>query len=216
VIPGGYDSEPVPYPTRLLDEGEDVVVDLRPHWSFLAGPIGFTLAAMAGALAGFVLPAVPGWGLEALGVLVLVGVVWVAIRYARWTTTSFVVTNERVILSRGVLGRQGREIPLSRVADLSYHQTLGQRLVGCGAIVIESGGERGQAAMARVPRPAAVQRLVSTQVERSRRAGAPARTGSVAALPIPDQLEKLDDLCRRGIISRAELEAKRAELLARW
>ncbi len=206
----------MPYPIRLLDEGEDVVVDLRPHWSFLAGPLAFTLAAMAGALAGFVLPAVPGWGLEALGVVVLAGVAWVAARYARWATTSFVVTNERVICSRGVLVRQGREIPLSRVADLSYRQTPGERLVGCGTITIESGGERGQAVMARVPRPAAVQRLISTQVERSRRAGAGPTPGHPDFLSIADQIERLDDLCRRGIISRAELDAKRAELLQRW
>lgn len=207
----------MPIPARELSDGEDVVADLRPHWSFMAGPLCLTVLAVAGALGAFAGSSVPSPILVALLALLVVSVVWLGARYARWATTSFVVTTDRLVLRRGVLGRHGREIPVDRVNDVAFDQTLGERLVGCGRLVVESAGERGQEVVPRVPAPAAVQRLVYAQIERSRRrGGGSGGTGAVAAMSIPEQLEKLDELCRRGIISRAELDAKRAQLLERW
>ncbi|MGH9064454.1 MAG: PH domain-containing protein [Acidimicrobiales bacterium] len=204
----------MPFPTRLLDEEEDVVADLRPHWSLLSRPLLLTLAVVGGAIAAFAVPAVPALVLEALLAALAASLLWLAARYARWATTSFVVTTERLVLRRGIFGRHGREILLSRVNDLAFDQSLWQRLLGCGTIVVESGGEHGQEVVPRVPRPAAVQRLVGAEIERSRRAGLPGAGGR--PLSIPEQIEKLDELCRRGIISRAELDTKRAQLLDRW
>lgn len=202
----------MPIPAELLNEGEDVVADLRPHWSFMAGPMAFTVVAAAGSLAVFARWAVPSAVVVALLVLIAGALGWLVSRYARWATTSFVVTTDRLVLRSGVLGRHGREIPLERVNDLAFDQTLGERLVGCGRLLVESGGERGQETMPRVPRPAAVQRLIYAQIEAARRWPG----DSSAPWSIPEQLEKLDDLCRRGIITRTELDAKRAELLRRW
>lgn len=206
----------MPIPARELSDGEDVVADLRPHWSFLALPLGLTLAAVVAALGAFAASSVPGGVLVALLVVLVASLAWLAGRYARWATTSFVVTTNRLVLRRGVLGRHGREIPMDRVNDVAFDQTLGERLLGCGRLVVESAGERGQEVVPRVPGPAAVQRLVYAQMEGSRRRGGGPGAGSVPAMSIPEQLEKLDELCRRGIISRDELDAKRAQLLDRW
>ena len=77
-----------------------------------------------------------------LAVLLAVG--WLLLRYARWHTTSFVITNDRVIYRSGFLSKRGIEIPLERINAVHYEQTLLGRLVGSGDVVIESGGEFGQ------------------------------------------------------------------------
>ena len=56
--------------------------------------------------------------------LVVVAAGWLLVRFAKWFTTEFVVTTDRLIHRWGVLRRSGREIPLERLNDVSYHQIL--------------------------------------------------------------------------------------------
>lgn len=210
----------VAYPTKLLSDGEDVVAEIRPHWSFMLGPIlataGAVVAAIAAAVAASAISAVPHDVLYVPLVAIVVGLCWLGGRYLRWSSTLFVITTERLVLRSGVLARRGREILLRRVNDLTYTQSILERMLGCGAVIIESGGERGQEAVPRLPQPDVVQRLINEQISRSYRSPqgpSPAWSGE---LSIPEQIEKLDELCRRGIITPAEMQLKRAQLLERW
>ncbi len=133
----------MPFPARLLNDGEEVVLDVRPHWWYLAGPVVVVVVAMAGALAALVAGTASWVHWAALGALVL-AVVWMLGRYTRWTSTSLVVTTSRLIRRSGVVARNGREIPLSALTDISYHQSLFERIIGAGDVLIESAGRRGQ------------------------------------------------------------------------
>jgi uncharacterized membrane protein YdbT with pleckstrin-like domain len=203
----------VPIPRKLLNEGEQVVVDLRPHWSFLIGPVLAGIGAIVVAVAVLVaFPSAPGVVIVAV-LLVLAGaMIWLAGRYARWASTSFVLTNSRVIYRTGVVARHGREIPLERVNDITVHQTILERLVGSGRLFLESAGRMGEEAFIGVPHCVAVQKAIHQQLEQSRRRWAEQATGRVP-LTVPEQLEKLDELCRRGVITRAEFDAEKTRLL---
>ena len=156
----------MPFPRRLLNDDEVVVLDLRPHWWVLVGS-GLLLAA-ALALAVGVAIVVPGPAhdpvLIASLVAVLVALARFVRRYVRWSTTNMVVTTERLILRAGVFGKSGRELPLERVNDIAYRQRLFQRLIGAGDLIVESGGERGQEILRMVPRPVRVQQAIYRQM----------------------------------------------------
>lgn len=205
----------VAYPTRLLGDGEDLVAEIRPHWSFMLRQMVVTSLAVAAALAGFVIPVVPVVVVYALVAGILVSLGWLVGRYARWTTTTFVITSQRLVLRSGFLARRGREILLRRVDDLSYSQSIIERMLGCGNLIIESGGERGQEVVPRLPRPLEVQRLINDQVAHAYQVGNTPLVRTTE-LSIPEQIEKLDDLCRRGLITAAEFHLKRTQLLDRW
>lgn len=192
-----------------------MVAEIRPHWSFMLGPMVTVVLAVAAAIASFVVPVVPVLVRYVLLGAILASLLWLGARYARWTTTSFVVTSERVVLRSGVLARRGREILLRRLNDLSYTQSILERMLGCGSLVIESGGEHGTEAVPRVPRPYEVQRLINDQVARAYAAPPSAATRS-SEVSIPEQIEKLYALHRRGIITTAEMQLKRSQLLDRW
>lgn len=196
---------PVPLPARLLDEGEQVVLDVRPHpWS-LAGPLVVAVAAvaLAGAGAAVAVPTAASWLLVALVALALVRLLS---RWARWRSTSLVVTTERIVRRSGILVRRGTEIPLGQLADLSYRQGLVGRLVGAGDLVIESAGRDGREIVPDVPHPRAVQEEISAVIA-SREGGRP------GASSLPDQIERLAELRRRGVLTPAEFEAGKARLL---
>jgi len=215
-----YDPR-MPFPSHLLTEDEDLVLDLRPHWWSLM-PSG-ALLAVAVVL-----------GLTALttdwfkfidiviGLFVLGALGWFGINYVRWTTTNFVVTSERVISRRGVAAKHGIEIPLDRINTVFFSQTLFERIIGAGDLGIESAGEGGRQTFTDIRKPNLVQNEIYRQVEnlenrKLRRMGEAARGGmaSPAADSIPDQIAKLDELRREGVLTDAEFDAKKKDLLDR-
>jgi uncharacterized membrane protein YdbT with pleckstrin-like domain len=201
----------MPFPRKLLNEGEDVVLDLRPHWWFLAGPVAAVVAAVA--LAVFVLNATTNDAARiAAAVVLAAAALWLAGRYARWATTNFVLTTDRLIYRSGVIAKHGKEIPLERLNDITFHQSVFERLIGAGDLMIESGGERGQQTFTDIRRPSYVQNEIYRQIELSQNRLADRMAGR-ATLSIPEQIEKLDELRRRGVISQAEFDAKKKKLL---
>jgi uncharacterized membrane protein YdbT with pleckstrin-like domain len=160
----------VPFPRRLLNDHEEVILDLRPHWWALAGPAFVLVVCLAAAVvASFeVHGAARDPVVIALLVLVLVVLWWFVRCYLRWATTNFVLTTDRLISRSGILAKHGRELPLERVDDITFHQSLFERLMGAGDLMVESGGDRGQQVFARIPRPARVQNEIWRQVSKDR------------------------------------------------
>jgi hypothetical protein len=198
------------FPRRLLDDGEDVVLAVRPHWWCFA-PAGAVLAAalaLAVVSAALFLPE-PAQLLAALLTLVALG--RFVTRYARWATTRFVVTSKRVIQRSGVVSRRGIELPLDQVRAVSCRQSLGERVLRCGDVVIEA-VEAGEQRFSRLPRPSMLRDEIRAGIEAHRRRWAGGWSGGLSMV---EQLERLDELCRRGVLTRAEFDRKKGQLLER-
>jgi hypothetical protein len=156
----------MPFPQRLLTEDEEVVVELRPHWAFLGWPLVVALAAVVFAIAVVVsFPDAPVGVLYVLLVLVAGSALWLAGRLVRWFATSLVVTNSRIVQRSGVFSRNGLELRLERVNQLSYHQSIPARIFRTGELHVEMGGETGVVVFDHVPRPAAVQSVITEQID---------------------------------------------------
>jgi uncharacterized membrane protein YdbT with pleckstrin-like domain len=104
--------------------------------------------------------------LYVLAGLVLVLALWLALwPFLVWRTTHYLFTNERVLLQQGVLSRDRRDIPLTRINDHAMSQRFVERLLGCGTLTIESAGERGQSVLHDVPQVGKVQTKLYELVE---------------------------------------------------
>jgi len=158
----------------------------------------------------------------ATGLFVLGALAWFGINYVRWTTTNFVVTSERVISRRGIASKHGIEIPLDRINTVFFSQTFFERVIRAGDLGIESAGEGGRQTFTDIRKPNLVQNEIYRQVEnlenrKLQRMGEAARGGSAAAPAdsIPDQISQLDQLRRQGVLTDAEFDAKKKDLLDR-
>jgi uncharacterized membrane protein YdbT with pleckstrin-like domain len=202
----------VAFPRKLLNDGEVVVLDLVPNWSTLAKPVAALVAVLAATIVGALVNTILGIVL-AVALVVVIG--WVALRVLRRHTTNFVVTTDRLVYRSGIVSKHGKEIPLERVNDIAFHQTIFERLIGSGDLSIESAGAQSRETFGDIPHPAAVQNEIYRQMEAcaARHAG---RVVSQRDLTVPEQLEKLDDLRQRGIITPAEFAAKKQQLLDRF
>ena len=223
------------FPERLLAEDEELIYDLRPHWLTLVVPVAITVAVTVAVLAAWVV--MPAGDLQqparfvvgVLGVVVLL--VTVVGRVLRWATTHLVLTTERLIFRSGVVAKFGREIPLERINDVTFSQSLFERLIGAGDLLIESAGEHGQSRFANIRDPEAVQLELYRQMEANdrRRAGhattrphpavadrtpTPPTRGPRPPSPL-DDLERLADLRDRGAVTEEEFQRMKRELLDR-
>jgi hypothetical protein len=95
-------------------------------------------------------------------------------------------------------------------------------VIGAGDLEIESAGRDGQSKFDDVWHPDAVQQEIYRQMElhAQKRAGwssgAPVPAAAAAPAPtLPEQLQQLADLRDRGVLTAAEFEAKKAQLLER-
>jgi uncharacterized membrane protein YdbT with pleckstrin-like domain len=203
----------MPYPQRLLNDNEEVALDIHPHWWFFARPALATIVSAPVFLWAQAALGDAGWekGVQWLtGIIALVSVLWLAGRWLKWRTTHFVITSDRLIARSGVVAKRGIEIPLERVNNVSFNQSIFERLIKAGDLLIESGGEDGQQRFTDILRPDEVQNLIHLQMEENQR-----RTFSVpsSGADVATQLEKLEGLRDRGTISPEEFEAEKRRLL---
>jgi uncharacterized membrane protein YdbT with pleckstrin-like domain len=157
---------------------------------------------------------VPSAGTLALTALLLLSLLWLLGRYTKWHSNNFVLTNDRIIHRVGVLAKHGREIPLDHINDISCLQGPFERIIGTGDVVIESAGEHGQQRIEDLPKPAKVQNEIYRQIDATRNKRSEPM-GGWRELSIPEQIEKLDELRRRGVITQSEFDSKKTELLDR-
>jgi hypothetical protein len=127
---------------RYLLPSERPVVVTRKHWFLIAEPIftGFCALALAVLAVTFV-----GDSFAFLVDLALLGTVLAFGRAAwkviEWRTDWFIVTDERLLSTYGLLTRRVAVMPLSKVTDLSYNVPLLGRILRYGEFVFESAGQ---------------------------------------------------------------------------
>jgi uncharacterized membrane protein YdbT with pleckstrin-like domain len=163
------------YPQKLLSDGEVIVHEMRPHWRSLVVP-AFWLIVIAGAGA-FLAGKVDGTLRWIVLGLALVLLVWlVVVPFLTWASSQYVITNRRIITRSGILARRGRDMPLSKVNDVSFSYGVIDRMLGCGTIDVQSAGENQGILIANVPHVEDIQREISRLHEEDdarRRRGGP-------------------------------------------
>lgn len=152
-------------PAKLLGDGEEVVMAMRPHWKEMVWPA--VVLILTSPVATYLAAIVPDgsaqkWLRLTIGVIaILVVLRWTVWPFLKWLTTSYVVTDRRIITRVGVVARLGRDMPISRINDVTFeHSGILERVLGCGTLIVESAGERGQLILRDVPRVEEVQRDV--------------------------------------------------------
>ncbi len=200
------------YPRRLLTDGEEVVREFRPHWRLLVIPVLWVLLGIA--------VVVVTWKYapenDALDWIVTGAVVVGSLRlvfypFISWWFTSYVLTNERLIRRSGVLSRAGLEMPLENINDVRFTQSVFERVLRSGDVVVESAGEKGQSTFADIPEPEDFHSLVYKVREvRSRDlAGGRRGDGSDGV----SKLERLGRLLKEGLITQEDYDSKKQGFL---
>ena len=158
------------YPEKILANDEKVVEHLHPHWITLV-PATLWLIVICAAGGAGIAYAPDGKTAHKVVIIAIIVVgaallLWLSFSpWLAWRTTHYVITSHRVLIRRGIFRRTGRDIALSRISDVSFNQSLWDRMVGAGTLTIESAGEHGQENLTNIPRSDQQQQLINHLIE---------------------------------------------------
>ncbi|WP_374457947.1 PH domain-containing protein [Nocardioides sp.] len=154
------------FPTKLLNEGEHVVVSTRTHVKALILPGILVVVALAVAL--FLTGLIDSSVARLVIWVVFLGVVvWFVVGpFLRWLTTTYTFTNRRFIKRSGFIAKEGRTIPLNRISGVDFEIGVIDRIFGCGTLVVSDASTDGSVELSDIPRVEEVQLQVSNELHR--------------------------------------------------
>lgn len=154
------------FPSKLLNEGEHVVVSTRTHPKALILP-GLVLVVVAAAVIALS-TTTDSTALGVIcGVVAALAVVWfLAGPFLRWFTTTYTFTNRRFIKRSGFIAKEGRTIPLNRISGVDFEIGVIDRIFGCGTLVVSDASTEGRVELSDIPAVEQVQLKVSDELHR--------------------------------------------------
>jgi len=179
----------MPLPRRFLNDDEEFLVELRPHWVFFAGPLFAAGGAVAVVIAILVAASPPSWAADTLWALAAIPILWLLGRLLRWRGYTLALTTTRILVRRGVLDRDIVQIRLQRITEINLSQKLWERALSTGRLIIDVQGEDDAIILEFVRKPAIVQRVVNGQINEI--------CGGGSAEPIPAELRQIDSRSNR-------------------
>jgi uncharacterized membrane protein YdbT with pleckstrin-like domain len=200
--------------TELKHE-EKVILITRPHWFTIMFPVLLGLIGIAG---GIVLSA---FGLVLGGIpvaLILAG--YAGYKILERNRNIWAVTNMRVIDEEGIFSSDTKESPLDKINNVSYSQSFWGKIFGYGKVDIQTAAEIGETTYNNVESPGKLKDAITTmqeeykkmQMKRQAKEFADA-IGTANDNDIGTELEKLNQLKEKGIITSEEFEAGKKKLL---
>ena len=193
-------------------EGEELVLDLRPHWIALVLPTIATILTVVVMIVLYetfeepILDTIVG----VAGALFLLA--YPVRRLVDWLTSHFVVTSDRIIHRRGFIAKYSMEVPLEAINDVRFEQGIVDRVIGAGTLVVQSASEAGRQVFDDIRNPEEVQKTIYHQGELNQQrmvSGSGARPAPSSA----SELERLADLRARGVLTEEEFQAQKRRIL---
>jgi len=152
-------------PRKFLNQDEELLAELRPHWVFIFGPLATAAGVwLAIGIVVLLVHNLPNWTSYPLLVIGAVPSIWLLGRVIRWRCYTLALTSTRIVVRRGVLGRDTVQLRLQRITEINLNQKLWERAVGTGSLVIDVQGEDDSLILEFVRKPAIVQRVINAQI----------------------------------------------------
>ncbi|MBI4788287.1 MAG: PH domain-containing protein [Chloroflexi bacterium] len=210
------------YIEGLLGDNEKIVVRTRQHWVALAsGFLGNLITAAAIIFVTILATAVATPILGPLAPFVLALLLLLVFPFfgffrdfLDWWNEEYLVTNRRVVQSEGTINKHVIDSSLEKVNDVVLRQSLLGRLLNYGDIEIMTASEFGVNRLQRIAGPVKFKTVMLNQKEAM---GSDEGLGArpVVQQDVPDLIAELDDLRKKGVLTDAEFQQKKAELLAK-
>lgn len=204
------------YLEEMLGENETILLRARKHWSVLFGNIVLEIVLIIALIViSFILLPLVAFPVVPLGfVLVLVPLAGMVRDFLVWYNRQYIVTNRRVIQTAGVFSKDVVDSSLEKVNDVKMSQSFWGRLFDYGDVEILTASEVGANVFRSIGEPI---KFKTAMLNAKERLGFDELGGQAVHVTndIPALIARLDDLRQKGIISEAEFQLKKTELLAK-
>jgi uncharacterized membrane protein YdbT with pleckstrin-like domain len=209
---------------------EKMILASNPHWFYFWKQVAAAIGILGLLLLLWLvdtdwLNTVLGWVTLVAFIVLVLDIVF---EFVQWQTTRFAITDQRVAYQSGIFRRRGVSIPLNRINNVNFEQSMIARMLNNGVVTIESAGQTGDSVFENIPDPERVRTTIFAQVEADEQRDSDRDAASLAkamrehtetapaAPPSPsaqERLAALDDLKAQGLVDDAEYATKRQQIL---
>lgn len=213
------------YLSSLLGDNEEILLVSRQHWSVLFRMVvleTFSILAIVVILiiAQIYFPELPlGYGY----ILLILPLISMLREFMIWWNRQIVITNRRVIQISGIINKNVIDSSLEKVNDVKMVQSFWGRIFSYGNVEILTASEMGANLFKKIGDPIRFKTTMLNAKSRLEMEQAGAflekvngiEPGESASGDIPALIERLGVLREKGILTEAEFEQKKADLLAK-
>jgi uncharacterized membrane protein YdbT with pleckstrin-like domain len=199
-----------------LQEDEQILYQAYPSRVPLLPPLTLAVVAALAGLVGWNLTGQQVWVLFLAGAVMAVALVMALARWVRLAACQYVLTDRRLLRLRGILSQSSMDSYLDKINNVEHHQSFWGRLFGYGDVEIDTASESGAEVFPQISQPLAFKRAVDAATAAYHGAAVSQRPGPATAAATPSSAERirqLKGLLDEGLITQAEFEAKRRQLL---
>jgi len=155
----------VALPRKFLNDDEELLAELRPHWIFLFGPLFTSIGVWAALIVMVILwrnaPSALNYPIL---IVALIPGLWLLGRFVRWRSYVVALTSTRILVRQGIFGRDTVQLRLQRITEVNIRQRLIERVLGTGSLIIDVQGEDDSLTLEYMRKPAVVQRVLNSQI----------------------------------------------------
>ncbi len=214
------------YVEQLLSKDESIIVRSRQHWVALLSSIlinGFIVIVvmvlrifLGQLLINALDPNSFLWTI--LNVATALGILFGLVRFGwdalQWWAEEYLVTTRRVLQTEGIVNKKTTDSSLEKVNDVVLVQSFFGRILGYGNLQIVTGSDIGVNALIRLRDPITFKTAMLDQKAKLGSEYGERVSDEVADRDVPKLIAELDDLRKKGVISEAEFNEKKARLLS--
>ncbi len=216
---------PKNYIDRMLGQHERILLTAHQHWlilldSVLVEIVLFVVILVLGAVAQGVIP--PGTLPIPPFVIALIVSLLPILSAARdilyWHNREYIITNRRVVQISGVINKDVIDSSLDKVNDVKMDQSALGRLFDYGDIEILTASELGANLFRKIGQPVRFKTAMlnaKEELESGREAIRVPEAVEPAPGDIPSMIARLDQLRKQGVLTEAEFQSKKSELLSK-
>lgn len=195
----------------LLKNGEELILEKRPHWIVLVKP---ALMSLLAAIAGLVL--------GKMGIIIYIfAIAYFVYEMLLRNNNIWAITNLRVINENGVFSSNALESPLEKINNISYNQPFWGKIMGYGHVEIQTAAEVGATIYYYVENPQEVKDTITRMQEIYKENQFKNQASALQSTMfignnqsnIVTEIEKLHNLKQQGILSDEEFNTLKAKLL---
>ena len=206
------------YVESLMGANEKVLVAERQHWFVWVPRLIFCLILIAVISAISVLAAPFTGGIGILGLVLNIIPVWMFLRvFLDWINETYIVTTRRIVQTEGVINKSVIDSSLEKINDVVLSQSILGRIMDFGNLEILTSSDIGLNKLDRIQSPVKFKIAMLNAKEAMRDTGEFDESGKSVTQrqqDIPELITELDELRKKGLITEAEFQEKRAKLMS--
>jgi hypothetical protein len=202
------------YIQNMLGENERILLATRQHWFVLFSAILFEIIVTLGVIVAISV-ATYNYPQAAIAfLLVLLPLLSMLHDILVWKNRQYLVTNRRVIQIMGIFNKSVTDSSLEKVNDVKMNQSFFGRIFDFGDVEILTASELGVNLFKHIGLPVKFKTAMLNAKEELGYEGMSGHTGQRTG-DVPAMIAELDQLRKKGIVTEAEFQEKKKDLLSK-